>query len=187
MGQRSQIIVRYNDGNGNSGRVASHLPWNYGEYMTQRASQVITFLHRAFGDHYGHSHIEELAAGSLMRFYIDDLTSNVQGFAPYDDVSHHGAKDMDNNNGWFLLDVTTEEWSFGFIIGNEDGGDCETVVGIEDYLKANLRCRNLHDVVHDEVIPALDILIDAEKNGHLMSQNVAHDLMTSTGENTLFN
>ena len=186
MGQRSQIIVRYNDGKGTSGRVASHLQWNYGEYMAQRASQVVAFLNRAFGDKYGHSRIKELAAGSLMRFYIDDLTADAQGFARYNDVSKYVAKDMENNNGWFLLDVTTEEWSCGFIIGNEDGGDCETVVGIEDYLKASLRCHNLHDVVQDEVVPALDILIDAEKNGHLMSQDVAYDLMTSTGENTLF-
>lgn len=186
MGRRSQIIVRYNDGKGTSGRVASHLQWNYGEYMAQRASQVITFLNRAFGDKYGHSRIEELAAGSLMRFYIDDLTADAQGFEQYNDVSKHVAKDMDNNNGWFLLDVTTEEWAFGFIIGHEDGGDCETVVGSEGYLKASLRSHDLHNVIHDEFIPALNILVDAEKEGHLMSQEVAHDLMTSTGKNTLF-
>lgn len=49
MGQRSQIYIRYNNG---ENLVAYHLQWNWGRYMINRTFQLLDFINKNIEDDY---------------------------------------------------------------------------------------------------------------------------------------
>ena len=190
MGQRSLFVARYEATTHAEGkathshrRIAKHLHWNWGPHMILRAAQVVRHL-RAVDDsgitfaYYAH----EQAAALTTTFLVNQTTGVAMGFDSRHDESRANLDDHDNNNGAFLVDIDHEGcWTIGFLVGPEDGGDLATVASIDDYHEASrtqlalayARKEDGH-VFADAVEAALEIVRDAERDGHAMTQATAN-------------
>lgn len=125
MGQRSQIYIRYNEG---KNIVAYHLQWNWGEYMINRAYQLLDYINKNtkntysellsngynLGKHYGKEFLSALIQMNL------EVGSYVKGIdlvkEQYDwdlddkkmviDTFKINPNNQDNNDGFLVIDIT---------------------------------------------------------------------------------
>ena len=114
-------------------------------------------------------------------FCLNRTTGEVQGMQEHDDHSDwynsRGIKGLDNNNGACLLDIDADgNYSIGFLVGRENGGDLRTVHRIKDFFDT-VRL-GVHTAGYDpDYLAALDeaekIITDAEDRGHAMTQKTA--------------
>lgn len=193
MGQRSLLVIRYateNNGQTTYHRIARHLHWNWGQFMIHRAAQVAALMNVAATDRYYHHDARGHAQGAAVTFCVNQVTGNVQGLNANDDESRYSIADHDNNNGVFLLDIDTHgQWSFGFLVGRENGGDLATIATAAEYLNAsgdsvdNIR-RNVDDERADQLAFALAKLMEFERSGHAMNQATA-DLLKNPVSGTV--
>ena len=189
MGQRSLLVIGYKTYEGRKDpenvtnhRIARHFQWNYGHFMILRAAQVAELMATTQADRYYWMDAPSHATGATVTFCVNRTTGNVQGFHRMADESAQPIANHDNNNGAFLLDIGPEgEWSFGFLIGHEDGGDLETIATASEYLIAArdtpewLRSQGENDRA-DAVERALTTLQEFERGGHAMNQATADRL-----------
>lgn len=205
MGQRSQYVFEVNvigyDGTVTTARKAGHFQWVFGAFMAQRSGQVVHYLLNASKrGTLASVEQEDLVQALTAMIGINHASGEVQGLSPRDDVSQYGAEGFDNNNGLFLLSVTVDrrkrfetgyaaEWCFGYVIGEEDGGDFSTVVTLDEYA-ANFRqmfaefsgdnANTPNDMMNGAEFTALVCEIaTAEQDGHRMDQATAYRLMAT--------
>lgn len=145
MGQRSQIYIRYNNG---KTMVAEHLQWNYGEFMIDRAEQILDFLSKNVEEKdysnfigkyfeitnrdYSRNDLDILK--SLIELNINkgsivkgaDLVKEALDMQsleknPNFDTFKITPEMQDNNNGIFVVDIKNNgEIKYGFAIGPEE-------------------------------------------------------------------
>ncbi|MGP9725403.1 hypothetical protein ACT3SZ_15440 [Corynebacterium sp. AOP40-9SA-29] len=200
MGQRSLLVIGYQTYTqiGVQGgeetdqhRIARHLHWNWGPHMILRAAQVAELMNTTGADEYYKFHASDHALGAAVTFCVNQTTGVTQGLGRYDDESAHSIAEHDNNNGACLLDISPDgEWTLGFLIGAENGGDLATVATAQDYLNAsigsspkNLRAQG-HAAFADKVEHALTVLSEFERGGHAMNQATADKLATPVDRDT---
>lgn len=196
MGQRSLLVIgyqTYNQIGGHAGhrsngettphRIARHFQWNWGPHMILRAAQTAELLNTIGADKYYKFDADDHALGAAVTFCVNRTTGNTQGLGRYDDESAHSIDQHDNNNGACLVDIGPDgEWTIGFLIGRENGGNLSTVVTAQDYLNASvgsspkfLRTQG-HEEFADKVEDALNVLAEFERGGHAMNQATADRL-----------
>lgn len=143
MGQRSQIYVRYNNGNN---LFAEHLQWNWGEYMIDRAEQLMKFikenldpnesyfLSNKYFDIINNSRQDIDILQSLSQLNINkgsfvrgcDLVKESLYCERFEKEPNYNTFKMtpemqDNNNGILVIDIKDNGTiKYGFAIGSED-------------------------------------------------------------------
>lgn len=181
MGQRSHLVLGYQTGSRHQGdiennRISRYFSWNWGHFMIQRAAQAARFAAVGEGDKYYDYKATSSALGLTAMFCVNQVTGDVQGMGKHDDESAYAIADTDNNNGAFLMDVDLDgNWTFGFLVGSEDGGDLKTVVSAADYI-ANFSVDHLDEEERELHDKALAELTEYEANGHAMTQETADRL-----------
>ena len=189
MGQRTQIFVtaetaatEYRPATRH--RVGRHHQWRYGPHMVICAAQVIEHLDAlTAGAYYRPSGLE--AEGVAAVYGVNRATAEVSGLTLDADESASDAADCDNNNGTFLVNLTEDGYTFGFLIGEENGGDLETVTGVDGLMAAFDNPKWAEPMDWEETTTEADTrwaatlaeavatLRAAEEAGHLMDQETA--------------
>ena len=196
MGQRTQIFVtaetaatEYRPATRH--RVGRHHQWRYGPHMVICAAQVIEHLNAlTAGTYYRPSGLE--AEGVAAVYGVNRATAEVSGLTLDGDESATDATNCDNNNGTFLVNLTETGYTVGFLIGEEDGGDLETVTGVDGLIAAfNApewadRAAGVDLTTEederwaDTLAEAVATLRAAEEAGHLMDQETATRVASAT-------
>lgn len=185
MGQRTQLFVTAETdptefGGARRHRIGRHHQWRYGPNMVICAAQVVEHLEAVTAGHYYRPTSEE-AEGVAAIYGVNRATAEASGLSLYDDVSTATAGECDNNNGDFLVNLTPEGYTIGFLIGSENGGDLATVTGVDGLMAAFGACWSPmpYDVEREDrewavtVSKAVETLRAAEAAGHLMGQDTA--------------
>lgn len=124
MGQRSQIYIRYNEG---KNIVAYHLQWNWGEYMINRAYQLLEFISKnvksSFSDLLSNGYNYSYGGGkeflsSLIQMNLEigsyvkgvDLVAEQYELDLMDkkmiiDTFNINPDNQDNNDGFLVIDI----------------------------------------------------------------------------------
>lgn len=191
MGQRSLLVIGYQTYSHNGfkeadettrHRIARHFQWNWGAFMIRRATQVASLMNATGTDKYYRMDAKNHALGAAVTFCVNQETGNVQGLSSVEDEAMHRIADHDNNNGAFLLDIDADGgWTFGFLIGPENGGDLKTIATTAEYLNASgdsvahFRAHECHERA-DSLAHSLAVLQEFERGGHAMNQATADRL-----------
>lgn len=185
MGQRTQLFVTAETdpaefGGARRHRIGRHHHWRYGPNMVICAAQVVEHLEAVTAGRYYRPTAEE-AEGVAAIYGVNRATAEASGLSLYDDVSTATAAECDNNNGDFLVNLTPEGYSIGFLIGSGNGGDLATVTGVDGLMAAFGTCWSPmpYDMEREDrewavtVSKAVETLRAAEAAGHLMDQATA--------------
>lgn len=144
------------------------------------AAQVVEHLNTV-GTGTRYLSTSETAEGVAAIYGVNRTTGETSGLSIYDDVSTATAAECDNNNGAFLVNLTPDGYSIGFLIGSEQDGDLATVTGVDGLMEAFGACWSPmpYDMERQErewavtVSQAVETLRAAETAGHLMDQDTA--------------
>jgi len=118
MGQRSQIIAKYNVG-GKPKRVMLYNQWLYGEFFGRAFKNILDYEKGALESVKLSTDDVYDFESRLMGIVNVDIKNGVfRGF--HNEGARHGMEDMDNNNGWLLLDFTGDTPKYGFVGGYEE-------------------------------------------------------------------
>lgn len=185
MGQRTQLFVTAETdpaefGGARRHRIGRHHHWRYGPDMVICAAQVVEHLEAVTAGRYYRPTAEE-AEGVAAIYGVNRATAEASGLSIYDDVSTATAAECDNNNGDFLVSLTPEGYTIGFLIGPSEGGDLATVTGVDGLMEAFGTCWSPmpYDMDRQDqewavtVSKAAETLRAAEAAGHLMDQDTA--------------
>ena len=185
MAQRTQLFITAETdptafGGPRRHRIGRHHHWRYGPNMVICAAQVVEHLEAVTAGHY-YRPTSEVAEGVAAVYGVNRATAEASGVSLYDDVSTAAATECDNNNGTFLVNLTPEGYTFGFLIGPSENGDLTTVTGVDGLMEAFGACWSPmpYDMERQErewavtVARAVETLRAAETAGHLMDQDTA--------------
>lgn len=185
MGQRTQLFVTAETdptafGGARRHRIGRHHHWRYGPDMVICAAQVVEHLNTV-GTGTRYLSTSETAEGVAAIYGVNRTTGETSGLSIYDDVSTATAAECDNNNGAFLVNLTPDGYSIGFLIGSEQDGDLATVTDVDGLMEAFGACWSPmpYDMERQErewavtVSQAVETLRAAETAGHLMDQDTA--------------
>ncbi len=151
------------------------------------AAQVVEHLNTV-GTGTRYLSTSETAEGVAAIYGVNRATGETSGLSIYDDVSTATAAECDNNNGAFLVNLTPDGYSIGFLIGSEQDGDLATVTDVDGLMAAFGACWSPmpYDVERQErewavtVSQAVETLRAAETAGHLMDQDTATRVASAT-------
>ena len=134
MGQSTQLFVTAETdptafGGARRHRIGRHHHWRYGPNMVICAAQVVEHLNTV-GTGTRYLSTSETAEGVAAIYGVNRATGETSGLSIYDDVSTATAAECANNNGAFLVNLTPDGYSIGFLIGSEQDGDLTTVTGV---------------------------------------------------------
>ncbi len=140
MGQCSQLFVTAETaatefGGARRHRIGRHHQWRWGPHMLICAAQVVDYLNTAVADEY-YRPTSEVAEGVAAIYGVHRVTGEVSGLSLYDDVSTASADECDNNNGAFLVNLTPEGYTIGFLVGEENDGDLTTITDVDGLMAA---------------------------------------------------
>lgn len=185
MGQRTQLFITAETdptafGGARRHRIGRHHHWRYGSDMVICAAQVIEHLNTA-GTGTRYQATAEAAEGVAAIYGVNRTTAETSGLSIYDDVSTATVAECDNNNGAFLVNITPEGYTIGFLIGSEQDGDLTTVTGVDGLMEAFGACWSPmpYDMDRQDrewavtVFKAVETLRAAEATGHQMDQDTA--------------
>ena len=123
MGQRSQIYVRYNNGN-KKGLIANYYSWNYGERMISRAKWgIYHILENLKYDWYykDKTHATKLSRIFDTNFDMQDIAISCDIIAeraelyPEENFNDSVFLMQDNNDGKLLMDINTDGIKYAFL------------------------------------------------------------------------
>lgn len=141
MGQKSQVYIRWKDGNGNSHLIASYFQWCYGQYLVSRARHTIEIMLRNKDLDVGYffrwkkDGIRKLLEVNFDTHDISDSYDITQWYSEYgitDSFNKYVFTGVDNNDGKLFIDIKPD-WtiSYGFV---NQCCDSNSVMDAEKYM-----------------------------------------------------
>lgn len=135
MGQRTQLLVTAETpateySSARRHRIGRHHHWRYGPHMAICAAQVLDHLNGVVADRY-YRPSSARAEGVAAIYGVNRASDEASGLSLHDDVSTANAAECDNNNGFFLVNLTPAGYTFGFL--NRDESDA--VTGIDGLMQ----------------------------------------------------
>jgi hypothetical protein len=133
MGQRFQVLVKTN-----SEVLTFHLQWCYGEYTLQRAKQINDFMKEYLK--YKHNTFNSVVARREEQIEIIKSLIGVNHEAKSFVTPHFcegvsSIADTDNNDGWLIVDATSDKVRMAIILPSWLLGKKQHTVGtFESYL-----------------------------------------------------
>lgn len=172
MGQRSQIYVRFNNGD-KKGLIANYYQWNYGERMISRARWGIDRIKETLkydGWYYQtKGNVTRLSRIFDVNFDMKDVQISCDIIAEYkEEFSEENFNDFvfkmqDNNDGKLLVDINKNGIKYAFL--DWDANSDNIMDG-----KAYIIWNNRGELVESEYMPKETILI-CEENIKFISEN----------------
>lgn len=142
MGQRSQIYVRYNNGD-KKGLVANYYQWNYGERMISRARYGIESINEylKYDWYFTQEHnVEKMRRMFDVNFDMKDIVMSQDIIEEWktdfsdEDFNDYVFKMQDNNDGKLLVDIQKDKVKYAFL---DYSADSDNIMNGEDYMVWN--------------------------------------------------